>query len=106
MLCKASMNDLAPDKAGAAASWAARHGKPIAAALTRWRHCRRVDPAWTLFAALLGAVMMLPLATIVVLSLDAQHSEWPHLVRTVLPAALADTALLLVGVGALTLAIG
>ena len=56
--------------------------------------------------AVLAAVMALPLATIVALSLDVRESVWPHLVRTVLPGALADTALLLAGVGALTLAFG
>jgi iron(III) transport system permease protein len=63
-------------------------------------------PGWTLFAAALAAVMALPLATIVVLSLGAGEHAWPHLMRTVLPGALADTILLLLGVGALTLAFG
>jgi len=61
--------------------------------------------------------MLVPVITIAVLAFgpaswiypgDAQPTEsiWPHLVSTVLPAALADTALLLVGVGVLTLVIG
>jgi len=49
---------------------------------------------------------MLPLGTVAVLSLSAHESVWPHLLRTVLPSALADTALLLAGVAAITLAIG
>ena len=43
------------------------------------------------------AIVALPLATIVVLSFTAPDNAWPHLMRTVLPGALADTALLLVG---------
>ena len=50
--------------------------------------------------------MALPLATVVVLSLSAQESVWPHLIRTVLPGALADTGLLLAGVATLTLLFG
>src|SRR5262245_39351373 len=63
-------------------------------------------PGWTLFAAALAAVMALPVATIVVLSLAPAESVWPHLMRTVLPGALLDTLLLLAGVGVLTLAVG
>jgi iron(III) transport system permease protein len=50
--------------------------------------------------------MALPLATIVALALTAPGNVWPQLVRTVLPATLIDTAILLVGVGLLTLAFG
>lgn len=50
--------------------------------------------------------MALPLATIVALSFGAQESVWPHLIRTVLPGALADTGLLLAGVGVLALLFG
>jgi iron(III) transport system permease protein len=72
----------------------------------RW--LRPPGDAWgpTLFAAAVAGIMALPLATIVVLSFDVSESVWPHLVRTVLPGALADTALLLAGVGILTLGIG
>ena len=53
-----------------------------------------------------AAVMALPLATVAVLSLSPRESVWPHLIRTVLPGALADTGLLLAGVAALTLLFG
>ena len=33
-----------------------------------------------------------------ILSFSPQESVWPHLIRTVLPGALADTGLLLAGV--------
>ena len=50
--------------------------------------------------------MALPLATVAALSLSPRESVWPHLIRTVLPGALADTGLLLAGVAALTLLFG
>ena len=84
---------------GRKASW-------LAAKLARWRQGLRVSPGWTVFAAVLAGIMALPLATIVLLSLDPAESVWPHLMRTVLPAALIDTGLLLAGVGALTLLFG
>jgi len=77
------------------------------AALSPRRLQRLIEaPGWTLFAAVLAAVMALPLATVIVLALAPGESVWPHLMRTVLPGALADTALLLLGVGALTLTFG
>src|SRR4029077_16426583 len=64
------------------------------------------SPGWSLFVLAVAAVMALPLATVVVLSLNVGESVWPHLVRTVLPGALADTGLLLAGVGTLSLLFG
>jgi iron(III) transport system permease protein len=77
-----------------------------ASLLARWRQRLTVSQGWTVFAAVLAGIMALPLATIVWLSLKPSESVWPHLMRTVLPGALADTALLLLGVGALTLLFG
>jgi iron(III) transport system permease protein len=79
--------------------------EPVARLLA-WRRQRRTSPAWTVFVAVLAAVMLLPVATVVVLSLAPGVSIWPHLMRTVLPAALADTVLLLIGVSALVLVFG
>jgi iron(III) transport system permease protein len=74
--------------------------------LLAWRRRLRTSPAWTVFVAVMAAVMVLPVATVVVLSLGPGVSIWPHLMRTVLPAALFDTLLLLIGVSVLTLAFG
>jgi iron(III) transport system permease protein len=56
------------------------------------------------------ALMVLPLLTIMWLAVAPQvgagASPWPHLMRTVLPSALVKTALLLTGVGGLTLLVG
>jgi iron(III) transport system permease protein len=83
-----------------------RKASGLAAHLGRWRQRLGVSLGWTVFAAVLAGIMALPLATIVLLALDPAESVWPHLMRTVLPAALIDTGLLLAGVGALTLLFG
>ncbi|MBX9590328.1 MAG: iron ABC transporter permease [Hyphomonadaceae bacterium] len=74
--------------------------------LSAWRRRPRTSPAWTLFVAVMSAVVLLPIATVIVLALAPGASIWPHLLRTVLPAALADTLLLLVGVSLLVLVFG
>jgi iron(III) transport system permease protein len=76
----------------------------LTGSVAAWR--RRHSPLWTLLPALLAAVMALPLATVAALSVTAPQSTWPQLMRTVLPATLLDTAVLLVGVGLLTLGFG
>src|SRR5512145_1896975 len=75
-------------------------------AVAAWWGRRHISPAWTLVPVLLAAVMALPLATIALLSLTAPANVWPQLVRTVLPATLLDTCVLLAGVGLLTLTFG
>src|SRR5262245_38886770 len=80
------------------------HGLLPAAA--GWRQRQLSSPWWTVVPALLAAVMALPLATVAVLSLTAPANVWPQLARTVLPATLIDTAILLTGVGVLTLTFG
>jgi iron(III) transport system permease protein len=78
---------------------------PIAR-LSAWRRRQRTSPGWTVFVGVLAAVMLLPVATIVVLSLAPGVTIWPHLMRTVLPAALVDTVLLLIGVSVVVLVFG
>jgi iron(III) transport system permease protein len=71
-----------------------------------WRARQRVSPAWMVAVAVLTAIVALPLATIIALSITAPDNAWPHLIRTVLPGALRDTALLMLGVGLICLAFG
>jgi len=78
----------------------------LASSMAAWRRRHDSSPLWTAVPALLAIVMALPLATIVVLSLAAPGNVWPQLVRTVLPATLIDTAILLAGVALLTLTFG
>jgi iron(III) transport system permease protein len=61
---------------------------------------------WTFFAAALAGIMLLPLGTVLVLALGSEQNVWPHLMQTVLPRALADTLMLMSGVGVLSLALG
>src|SRR5262245_63804720 len=82
--------------------WLRRPAERLAA----WRRQSAGASAWTVVPALLAAVLALPLATIVALSLDVGENVWPHLMRTVLPAAVRETAMLLAGVALLTLVFG
>lgn len=74
--------------------------------LASWRARRRASPAWTAAVAVILAVMAIPVVTIAVLALIPAENIWPHLLRTVLPRTLADTSLLLLGVGLATLLVG
>jgi iron(III) transport system permease protein len=85
-----------------------RHGHAaVLAAIARWRQRQPLSLGWTVFVTALAAVMALPQVTILVLAFSPHaDSVWPHLLRTVLPTAIADTLLLLAGVGVLTLLFG
>jgi iron(III) transport system permease protein len=73
-----------------------------------WKRASRADRtrAWTVFAVALAGIILLPIGTIIVLALGAEQNVWPHLLTTVLPRALADTLILMAGVGGLSLALG
>jgi iron(III) transport system permease protein len=74
--------------------------------LSIWRARRRASPAWTTAVALILCVMLLPIGAIALLALGSNTNEWPHLVSTILPEALANTLALSAGIGALTLFVG
>lgn len=74
--------------------------------LSEWRARRRNSPAWSVIVGAILAVVVLPVVALIVLALTAADNVWPHLFRTVLPASLLDTAVLLSGVGVLTLVTG
>jgi iron(III) transport system permease protein len=61
---------------------------------------------WTLATLILVALVLLPLASIFVGVFGESSETWRHLARTVLPLYLWNSALLVVGVGGLTLVIG
>jgi iron(III) transport system permease protein len=71
-----------------------------------WRRRQDRAPLWTGVSVLLAAVMALPLATLAAIAVTAPADVWPQLARTVLPATLRDTAIVLVGVGLITLTFG
>ncbi|MGI9464179.1 MAG: ABC transporter permease [Aestuariivirgaceae bacterium] len=68
----------------------------------------RRDPDfwWRAGALVVSALLLLPIAAITILALAPSENIWPHLVATVLPDYLAQTALLMTGVGLATFLIG
>jgi iron(III) transport system permease protein len=100
------MTEPAPTPSSAAPRLRTHAVRSLGQAIASWWRLRAVSPLWTAFPALSAAVLALPLATIAALALAAPDSVWPQLARTVLPAALLDTAVLLIGVGLLTLTFG
>lgn len=67
---------------------------------------RGAEPLVSAVALLTAAAVALPVIAIVILALQPVADLWPHLVAYVLPQAIVDTALLLAGVGAITLLLG
>ncbi|AKQ60053.1 Putative 2-aminoethylphosphonate transport system permease protein PhnV [Bordetella hinzii] len=61
---------------------------------------------WLLAAALIALAVLAPLASLAWWALDADLSHWSHLAAYVLPQALSNTALLLLGVGVLVTLLG
>ncbi|NOT72943.1 MAG: iron ABC transporter permease [Hyphomicrobium sp.] len=62
--------------------------------------------SWALTAIVAAMLLALPLLAVAWIALSATDTIWPHLMATVLPRALSNTALLLVGAGTLALMIG
>ncbi len=71
-----------------------------------WRARHHVSPGWTIAVGLIVALVALPLAAITVLAFSSDYTTWPHLVRTILPGALATTLTVMAGVAAITLVVG
>lgn len=61
---------------------------------------------WSLGAGAIAALVALPLVAVVVMAFAPTENIWPHLIATTLPRYLANTAVLALGVGALTAAVG
>ena len=78
----------------------------IAAALAVWRARRRVSPLWTVAVGIIAAIMLLPVLGVASLALGGSGDLWPHLISTVLPAAIVRTLSLMLGVGLATLVMG
>ncbi len=62
--------------------------------------------AITSSALLVALLALTPIAGLIFVSFDATGDIWPHLVQHVIPVALMETALLLVGVAAVAIVIG
>ncbi len=79
---------------------------PPLRALKAWRQRRRASPLWTAGVAVILAVTLLPVASILWLAISGEGGGWAHLARNVLPDAIGTTVLLLAGVGVVTAVIG
>lgn len=74
--------------------------------LSRWRARRRSSPLWTAAVAFVVLIVLVPVATVAVLTIGSSSNALPHLLSTVLPAATVNTLLLAGLVGALCLVTG
>ncbi|HEX2136777.1 MAG TPA: iron ABC transporter permease [Microvirga sp.] len=80
---------------------------PSRRVLRRPRRSVGSAPTWALaVVALTTLAVLAPLASLLLTAAEGDAEIWPHLVANVLPAALRDTSLLLVGVAVLAGAIG
>lgn len=61
---------------------------------------------WRLAAGAIAALVLVPVLALVVAALGGDSGVWPHLLAHVLPPTLLDTTILLLGVGALVIALG
>ncbi|KWA76111.1 iron ABC transporter permease [Burkholderia ubonensis] len=79
---------------------------PLAPARRLRRTPRLKGGVWLAAALAIAAAVAAPLATLVGAAFDADLAHWRHLVEFVLPQALANTLLLLAGVGAIVTLVG
>lgn len=61
---------------------------------------------WSLGAALIAALVLMPVVSVIWLALNPVENIWPHMLATTLPRYLTNTAILMLGVGVLTAAVG
>jgi iron(III) transport system permease protein len=61
---------------------------------------------WLGVSALITALMLAPLASLIFIGMQDSAGLWPHLLAYVLPQALSQTALLLIGVGLVVIVVG
>lgn len=65
----------------------------------------RFDP-WSVGAALIAALVLVPILAVIWFALTPTENIWPHLMRTTLPRYLGNTVVLMVSVGFLTAVVG
>lgn len=75
----------------------------VTSRLPNWQPSRA---GFVLAAIVIGALLLAPIGSLVQLALSGSSELWPHLAAYVLPQALRDTGLLLLGVGATVLLTG
>ena len=77
-----------------------------AARLTSFFSFRVGGRVWITIAALITALVLAPVLSLVAIAWNDTGNLWPHLIAYVLPEAMADSLILLCGVGVLVTAIG
>ena len=71
---------------------------------SRWPKLR-VNP-WSLGALVIAVLVVLPVVAVIWFALTPSDNIWPHLISTTLPRYLRNSLILMIGVGALTAAMG
>ncbi|MBD3678664.1 MAG: iron ABC transporter permease [Rhodobacteraceae bacterium] len=61
---------------------------------------------WSVGAALIAALVLLPILSVVWIAFHPVENIWPHLISTTLPRYLSNTAILAISVGSLAAAVG
>ncbi len=72
----------------------------------RTRRTRAPAGLWTLVTLMIGALVAVPLSSIVIIALNPADDIWTHLVTTVLPVYVSNTLWLMLGVGVGTITLG
>ncbi|SPJ23862.1 ABC transporter permease [Palleronia abyssalis] len=67
---------------------------------------RRGPGGWSLGAAVIAALVLLPILTVVWLALNPSQDIWHHLISTTLPRYLSNSVILMTAVGALSAVVG
>lgn len=65
----------------------------------------RID-GWSIGAALIAAMVLLPVLAVIWFAFHPTENIWPHLLSTTLPRYMSNTLVMMAGVGVLTAAIG
>lgn len=81
-------------------------GKPSKRFLRSWNSTDSDPSLWSGFALALAALMLLPVASIIILALSSTNDDWPHLIAHVLPVTTVSTLALVIGTAAVTLVVG
>jgi len=75
-------------------------------ALAQPLHIKRTSKRWLIAAALITAIVALPVLAVIYMAFFPDENIWPHLMSTTLPRYLVTTLKLMLGVGILALGIG
>jgi iron(III) transport system permease protein len=65
-----------------------------------------VPDRWSVGAAIIAAIVLAPMVSVLWIAFHPTENIWPHLMATVLPRYLGNTVMLMLGVAVLTAAVG